>query len=962
MKIDLTAPHWVKQNCTINSEGIIVENSVAGEPHGVYMELDSHLPDGTTHAVLQAVVRPMGRTLCWLGSRANNKFFMATFDLASGSLLGAGENVNSHSIINNGDGTFECRVLFDGTFPLQNPAFGIGAALSDQEEDYEGTDGLEALEIIGYYFAEGTEYDDNLGNETVEDVFYFVRTGSEAPLVHSGVEYQTDAFTAACAISWDGAPGEEKNLLQHWNDVDDQRAWRIFVNESGNPGVELSNDGTQVIKRYESRMPLPAHEMCLLSFSWSGKELKFFINDIELTKEQIEAVIDVNFEGQIHESSASIEAVNSNNGHAFKHWLWNDLREQDEIAVEAQTLGYQGLPGQVVLEDEVPLPPVTTTLTGNFPTSTADMINWLGDKGVSQENIRYVDNFSGNDNNNGKSEGAPWRTIQQAADKLEAGMAVIIKGRGGRFFEQVTPKSSGQAGKRIWFVGAPEHPPILDSSEAFDVSWTNMGNNRWRASYNRSRKYSKEMAYHGNCTGGACRHESVWMSHQLIFGDKQLIRISQANVPAQLNEGECFFEKGSGSYDKPQYVWCRLPENANPNSEKLRIGSEKKYLFDWSPHSWESFPGGTGGEQAAGRDHLGLVNIHFRFGAMIRKVGPLNIRGKGWHIEHCSIAESNTYGFSISGENHTMIDCKVINSGQGIFRAAYLQKNDGVTRFERCLFEGGNLHMYPEAWEAGQKFTYCGTAGLTEFIECMFKDIHGPALWWDLFNGNKNKSTPSYLIQRCIFEKCARNTIFFEHNSYNIVVEHSGIWNTQVSTEGKYSQTLAAAFRSQGAGYNTIRNNAIVFNEGKGVYCKAHDMRGDNNNDVIVDNIFVNNARNGSIDLERCEFYGGDEPNGGFKWKTSEIKGNVFHSDDASNLFLRDNNGERIRTSAVATFESDGWTKGSGNIAAGSASEIVSSPENRKAFWKSSGNHASKGPQNLVHFEDLPGTNWIVPQ
>ncbi len=960
MQADLRLPEWKKQNCTIEGEGIIVEDTTQTEPHGVFMELE-HILNGTTNAVLQVVIRPLIRTKCWVGARANNKFFMASFDLANGSTLSAGENVTSHSIINNEDGTFECRVLFEGNFPVENPAFGIGALLSDQAEDYDGQAGVQAIEVLAFHFDEGTAFLPNLGKNQPEDVFYFVRTGP-APLVLSNVEYETDAFTASCAIKKAADTDAETTLLQHWREADDERAWRLFLNASGHPSIALSDDGASIVKHYASKIPLPADEQCLISFSWSGDKLRFFINDIELEQDQIQSIVDLDFEGKLHASAAPVEAIPSENGASFKHWLWSDLREPEAIASDAQSLGLTGIPGAIQIDTPTGIKPGVVNNPGNFPTTLDAMVQWLEEKGVAATDIRYVDNANGNDNNNGKSIDSAWRSIQQAADNLVAGMAVIIRGRDGRFFEQVTPKTSGNSTKRIWFVGDPEHPPVLDSSVLFDTQWTDMGGNRWRALYDKERKYSKELAYHKNCSGGSCRHESVWMSHQLIFDDRQLRRISADRVPDQLNTGECHFEKGTGSYDKPQFVWCRLPDDSNPNQTSMRIGSAKKYLFDWSPHNWEGSPGGTDGEQVIGRDYLGLVNLHFRFGATIRKVGPLNIRGKGWHVEHCSISESNTYGFSIAGENHTMIDCKVINSGQGIFRAAYLQKGDGETRFERCLFEGGNIHRYPEAWEAGQKFTFCGTGGVTKFIECMFKDIHGPALWWDLFNGNKNKSTPSYLIQRCIFEKCARNAIFFEHNSYNIVVEHSGIWKTQESTEGAYGQTLGAAFRSQGAGLNTVRNNAIVLNEGKGLYFKAHDTRGDNNRDTIVDNVLVNNAGNHNIELRRCELYGGDEPNGGYKWQTSKIHGNVFCSQTSTTLFVRDNKTDVIETRDPNTFQSDSWTNGTGNSLASTPQEVVADPENRKTFWKTVGAHTGKGPQNLVHFEDLPGTGWQAPQ
>ena len=957
---------WTHQNCTIQSGQIIVEDGTLHAPHSVHREVIDAISEDASQAVYQVVVKPLERTKCWVGARANNKFYMASFDLAAKTTLGAGNFVSQHSLIDLENGTFECRVLFDGDFP-DDAVLAVGPLIEDMNEDYDGASGLAALEVLDVFFAEGTEFDpffsreiegdEEPDNKSVENnIFSLVSTKPQALRIASR-DFDNSKFTAECAIKIE-SKGEEVPIVQQWNAGNNDRSWRLFLTAEGKPVVELSKDGQSVAKRYESTVELEEGDPALVSFTWDGTGLKMFINDTELTGNNLNRVIDESINGQLHHAGADLEAVSSQNGAPFKHWLWDVPRSLQEITEDAHGLELSGLPG----EEENPDP----VLPGDFPTTLSEMIQWLAERGIAEGNIRYVDNLSGKDHQNGRSANTPWRSIQKAANELRAGMAVIIRGRGGRFYEQITPKAHGSPGDRIWFVGDPENPPILDSSEQFIAPWEKEGN-RWRAPYNKNRKYSREHAYHNNCSGGACRHESVWMSHQLIFKDKQLKRISETNVPGQMAGGTCYFEKGNGSYDQPQFVWCRLPGDADPNEEHIRIGSARKYMFDWSSHNWESFPGGTGTQQIEGRNYLGLVNLHFRFGATIRKRGPLNIRGKGWHVEHCSFSEGNSYGFSITGSNHTIIDCKVINAGQGIFRADYLQNSDGTTRFERCLFDGGNIHMYPEAWEAGQKFTFCGQKGQTEFVECFFRNIHGPALWWDLFNGDKNKQDPSFIIRRCIFEECARNTIFFEHNSYNILVEHCGVWNTRLSTEGKHGQTLAAAVRSQGAGHNIVRNNAFVFNEGKGVYFKAHDTRGDNNNDTIENNVFVNNARSNELDLQRCEYYGGDEPPHNPKpnreWSTSRINGNVFFSDKAAILFFRDNkNGTNKASNDIVEFQRADWTGGSGNQKAPSAGDLVDNFEHRKKFWKTKGNFASKGPKNLKHFEDLPGTSWVVPQ
>jgi len=90
---------------------------------------------------------------------------------------------------------------------------------------------------------------------------------------------------------------------------------------------------------------------------------------------------------------------------------------------------------------------------------------------VDPENLFHVDAHKGSDDNDGKTEKTAWKSIQQAADTLEAGQMVLI--RQGTYFEQVMPKSDGQPDAMIVYKAYPGERPILDgmgedqSPEAF---------------------------------------------------------------------------------------------------------------------------------------------------------------------------------------------------------------------------------------------------------------------------------------------------------------------------------------------------------------------------------------------------------------------------------------------------------------------------------------------------------------
>jgi len=77
-----------------------------------------------------------------------------------------------------------------------------------------------------------------------------------------------------------------------------------------------------------------------------------------------------------------------------------------------------------------------------------------------QEHTYYVA-LSGDDGNPGTLD-LPWRTIQKAADTLQAGDTVYI--RAGTYPEQVVPQNSGSAGQDIAYAAYPGESVIIDGS------------------------------------------------------------------------------------------------------------------------------------------------------------------------------------------------------------------------------------------------------------------------------------------------------------------------------------------------------------------------------------------------------------------------------------------------------------------------------------------------------------------
>jgi hypothetical protein len=77
---------------------------------------------------------------------------------------------------------------------------------------------------------------------------------------------------------------------------------------------------------------------------------------------------------------------------------------------------------------------------------------------VASGAVYYV-SPSGDDSSSGAMS-QPWRTIQHAADELEAGETVYI--RAGTYKEIVRPQNDGQAGKPITYAAYPGEQPVID--------------------------------------------------------------------------------------------------------------------------------------------------------------------------------------------------------------------------------------------------------------------------------------------------------------------------------------------------------------------------------------------------------------------------------------------------------------------------------------------------------------------
>lgn len=91
---------------------------------------------------------------------------------------------------------------------------------------------------------------------------------------------------------------------------------------------------------------------------------------------------------------------------------------------------------------------------------------------------------NGNDNNNGTSLSAPFKTIQKAASLAVAGDTVNI--RAGTYRETVAPANSGTSGNPITFQAYQNEEVLISGLDTVNTSWTQYSGNIYYTNYTMS--------------------------------------------------------------------------------------------------------------------------------------------------------------------------------------------------------------------------------------------------------------------------------------------------------------------------------------------------------------------------------------------------------------------------------------------------------------------------------------------
>ena len=995
---DIASSHWEKEGATIEDQQLIEDDTNA--QHFISQNLlNERFSSFESSAVISAIVEPVGRQHAWLGIRKNNRFFMAVFDLSlEGSVTYIGPEIDSAMIQSLPNNQYQISIGFEDNLPANLVDVCLGAADGPGESNrsYEGV-GEQALNIYGIQLSTGIytlpppEFQNiedrlTLKNQVGPSTLLSNESGSRPNTLLSPVFHRFDGkndmqrtpslgdgwedyklVSAAVCFTHNDGQGVQ-HILGQWGSI---KSWQIGLDASTmKPFVRLSDDGHAIKKHFGFNAPIESGKKYLVGFAYNGfrDTLSLFLNESFLDESELHDIENQELkEGKIFKSDDFIYEGGHDEGSfagvdIFRKWLYEGILTEENISELSKLF----LTPPVVRQrqDTVnPPQPVIQLLEESHPEyaignpkTEAELVDIL----INKKNVtgfKYVDNRRGNDVQNDGSSTRPFRTIQHLLNELRPGEAGIIRGSqkpDERYsFGGIYRNSGANENKRIWLCGSPDQPPILDASESFNATWTQQPNGNWRASYNRERLYSASINEHVDA------HESVWMTHQLIFDDKQLKRISQDRVPT-LTPMECYFEIGNGSIKRPQFVHCRLPGNEDPNKSEMRIGSNRRSMLDYIEDKWEGMPGsGDPEENTKGMNFIGLWGLHFRFGCAVRKRGMTAIRGRGWHVEHCAFMESNACGVSYYGSDHFIYNNHFSRNGQ----YGYREEHTNGCIFQRNYIQENNLHDFPSSFAAGGcKISYVGLTKPNETLECYFADNRGVGEWFDIDNGKGATQTPAVLSHHNFYARNMRGGYFNERTSLHISHSDCVVYCTLANIDGKGKNKIGPGIRTQAASQNIHRRVVSVYNEGKGILYKTSDTRAGINKDTFDYCSFIQNARVADIDLGRVEIQGGDdeskkeERRKERKWTSSLITNLlVSNNQNGVNLFQKLSPGPREKTNNPDTFEN--WSGAKNTKVIDNPASLVEDFSDERNCYKFKDGFKEWEPQDFTHPLDF-GSHW----
>ncbi len=355
---------------------------------------------------------------------------------------------------------------------------------------------------------------------------------------------------------------------------------------------------------------------------------------------------------------------------------------------------------------------------------------------VAQRNPQSSDNAPG-------TAERPWKTIARAAEQVNPGDLVVI--RGGIYRERVVMRSGGTAQAPIRFEAAPGEQVVLTGADRVDG---------WRKTGDAAPIYSmawphRFIGWNPSMTHPDDEYHRVIGRCEQVAVDGYLLR--QVLSAAQLAPGAFFVDvtnKTLLAWDTGSRDLNKTPVEASVRQEILRVEG----------------------------DHVQLRGLRFRYAANMAQHGAVVLAGSHDTMEDCLVDRMNASGATFLGEDPAVRRCVFRDNGQIGFGANRAHR----LLFTDCLVENNNTKGFDRGWEAGgDKLVLCRDAvlELSRFVR-----NRGNGIWFDI--GNTNCT-----VRQCLIAENEDAGIFYEisfglHAEDNVIVANgfaptSGAWGAQ---------------------------------------------------------------------------------------------------------------------------------------------------------------------------------------
>lgn len=479
------------------------------------------------------------------------------------------------------------------------------------------------------------------------------------------------------------------------------------------------------------------------------------------------------------------------------------------------------------------------------------------EKEQNYQRIYYVDgnNPKSSDSNKG-SDDKPFKTISRAAELLQPGEKVMIKG--GTYREMVSPVRGGESpDKMVTYEAAPGETVILAGSIILNQTKWEKGKG-WK--YTRHKPYTEDSTvvsakiwqydFDGTQFAGYnpfgmanLMHDREYLQYQKVKMDTHFKRrgmiflngqpIEQVMNPVDLAEKEkgAFWIEHNG-----MRIHVRFPGKTEPKNFIIEV-TAKEQVF--APKEF-------------GLGYIALKGITFRHagnGFPVPQRGLVSTnRGHHWLIQSCTIEWANSIGIDMGNEMwsteyqkglgyHIVRNNLIRNCGIGGLEALGAKQ----MLVEDNLFENIGWQNAELAFESGGIKIH--TTFNTLIRRNVFRNIsYAPGIWMDyLANQNiritNNVFTDITTARGAIYIEVSRNDCLIDHNIFNKL-------RSQYWLSGEYGAGGSALYTD---GSDSIRfcNNLMldIENTGYGDYLNAERIVGQRGGVTrwhsVLNNIFI---------------------------------------------------------------------------------------------------------------------------